>query len=692
VPDLFSGTPFWKGGSLWMELFITILVLLALIGVSNVINRQIPVVPVPLIQIALGVTITLIPSGFHLALEPELFFLLFIAPLLYNDGKHTPRSELWRLRAPILLLAVGLVFTTVFVIGYAIHWMIPSIPLPVAFGLAAILSPTDAVAVSALAGRIRLPKSLMHLLEGEALMNDASGLVAFKFAIAAAVTGVFSLPKASVSFLIIAIGGLLVGAILASLISGLRYLLRRSGLEDETMHMLIHILTPFALFLTAEEMGVSGILAAVAGGVMHAVERDRSNKSRPRTNEVSDHTWSVILYLLNGLVFVILGLQIPDVFSIILVSPEFNNFGVMGYALTIFIMLIVLRFLWTFAFSRIGRVFGGNKSKEKISFKILVMTSLSGVRGAVTLAGAFSIPLIIDNGDPFPERSLVIFLATVVILLSLLTASIVLPLLAKDDGRKSEAERVEKERRGQIKMMSAAIQAVHHAVNKDNEAESAAVLADYDRWIKHVQPNAIRQGSLRIRKNEPRLRIEALEIEREETRRLLANGEISKNHAALFHRSLEQLELILSRRVHFWIIILKTLARRVKGILFKEESKLSDIHYRSDREALRKIKLKTSSAVIEAFERLDSGHKESEVTEIINHYYLIKDKLLKPYPTTQGNNEGNEEVKRDLHWIAIQAERDKVQTLYERGEITRDIANELRRIIRDREASILEQE
>lgn len=126
--------------------------------------------------------------------------------------------------------------------------MIPSIPLPVAFGLAAILSPTDAVAVGALAGRIRLPKSLMHLLEGEALMNDASGLVAFKFAVAAAVTGVFSLPKAGASFLIIAIGGLVVGAVLASLITGLRILLRRSGLEDETMHMLIHILTPFALF------------------------------------------------------------------------------------------------------------------------------------------------------------------------------------------------------------------------------------------------------------------------------------------------------------------------------------------------------------------------------------------------------------------------------------------------------------
>ncbi|MFC0334076.1 Na+/H+ antiporter [Paenibacillus sepulcri] len=674
-----------------MELFYTVLILLALIAVSHVLNRRIPAVPVPLIQIALGAAVTLIPSGIHMPLEPELFFLLFIAPLLYNDGKHTPRSELWRLRAPILLLAVGLVFATVFVIGYAIHWMIPTIPLPVAFGLAAILSPTDAVAVSALAGRIHLPKQLMHLLEGEALMNDASGLVAFKFAIAAAVTGVFSLPKASVSFLIIAIGGLVAGAVLASMITGFRYLLRRSGLEDETMHMLIHILTPFALYLAAEELGVSGILAAVAGGVMHAVERDRSNKVRPQTNEVSDNTWSVILFLLNGLVFVILGLQIPDVFRTIFESPVYNNYEAIGYALVIFVLLIVLRFLWTFAFSQ-GRIFGPDKGKVKLSFKILAMTSLSGVRGAVTLAGAFSIPLFIDNGAPFPERSLVIFLATVVILLSLLAASILLPLLAKNDGVRDEEELANKKYRGEMKMMGAAIQALHHATNEENEAETAAVLADYGRWMRQIrQPDVRRSGNLRLSGRETELRIEALGIEREEIQRLLAEGEISREHAALFLKSLEQLELVLSQRSLFLLVILRKLARGLKGILLNKMRlpKLS----MSDRQALRQIKQRTSAAVIEAFEsrRFDPGRQEGR--DIINHYHFLKERLSKPYPgMEQTDHEGNEDVRLELHWIAVQAERDEVQALYERGEITRDIANGLRRIIRDREASILEQE
>ncbi|GAB6991078.1 Na+/H+ antiporter [Paenibacillus pini] len=676
-----------------MELFIMILVLLALIGVSNVINRQLPSVPVPLIQIALGSAITFIPSGFHMELEPELFLVLFIAPLLYNDGKHTPRSELWRLRAPIFLLAIGLVFATVFMIGYAIHWMIPSIPLPVSFALAAILSPTDAVAVGALAGRIGLPKSLMHLLEGEALMNDASGLVAFKFALAAAVTGYFSLSEASVSFLIIAIGGVIIGVILASLITGLRFLLRRSGLEDETLHMLIHILTPFALYLIAEEFGLSGILAAVAGGVMHAVERDKSNKARPRTHELSDNTWSVILFLLNGLVFVLLGLQLPEVFRTIFKSPDFNNFQAIGYALIIFIMLIVLRFLWTFAFSRGGKVFGGTKNKDEMSFKVLAMTAISGVRGAVTLAGAFSIPLVIANGDPFPERSLVIFLAAVVILLSLITASIVLPLLAKTDKGNAEAELEEKERQGQYKMMNAAIQAINHAKNEENEVETEAVLRDYNRWIRQFHPRARRQGNLRIHKKEAGLRIAALEIEREKTREMLASGDITKEQAALFLKALEQIELTLSRSTHLWVIIMKTVARKIKGVFFKKEVKPTYKLSGFDREVMRSIKLQTSSAVIEALEKKKSGPNKNEVTDIVNHYHLIIERLSKPFQGRhQDQSEGNEEVRRDLHWIAIQAERDEVQRLYERSEISRDIANELRRIIRDREASILEQE
>jgi NhaP-type Na+/H+ or K+/H+ antiporter len=214
-----------------MEFFLIVLLLLATIGLSNFVNHFMPFIPVPLIQIALGVSLAAIPLGIHIQLEPDLFFVLFIAPLLFNDGRNVSRAALWKLRKQILLLALGLVFVTVFVMGYIIHWLIPSIPLPAAFALAAILSPTDVVAVSALSSRVNMPKNIMHLLEGEGLINDASGLVAFKFAVAATVTGAFSLADASWSFLVIALGGMVGGAFLAFIIIRIRVFIRRLGME-----------------------------------------------------------------------------------------------------------------------------------------------------------------------------------------------------------------------------------------------------------------------------------------------------------------------------------------------------------------------------------------------------------------------------------------------------------------------------
>ncbi|MFC3799230.1 Na+/H+ antiporter [Cohnella sp. GCM10012308] len=671
-----------------MELFFTILILLALVGVSNILSGKFPLVPVPLMQIALGIVIAAIPSGLHMHLEPELFFVLFIAPLLYNDGKHVSRAELWKLRVPILLLAVGLVFATVFLIGYAIHWMIPSIPLPVAFGLAAILSPTDAVAVSSLAGRIRLPNSLMHLLEGEALMNDASGLVAFKFAIAAALTGSFSLANASVSFLLIAIGGIAVGAVTALLISGVRVWLRRSGLEDETMHMLVHLLTPFALYMIAEHLGVSGILAAVAGGVVHAIERDRMASIKPLSNELSDNTWSVIVFILNGLVFVILGLQLPSVFNEVFKEPTLNNGEVIAYAVVIFLMLLVLRFVWAFLFSRGGRWIGKKTAPNvKISFRMLAMTALSGVRGAVTLAGAFSIPLLLNNGGPFPERSLVIFLSAVVILLSLVAASSLLPLFAQHPAESRAAELAAAERKGEKLILGAAIRAVHSATTEDNEVESAAVISDYERWRRNPEMDMRRIQRGKDDLEERELRLKAIDEERRTVNKLLREDRITETQASLFQSNLEQMAMVLSVRTNLFKLLVKFWLRELKALLTKQESRFKAMRdlSQADREAIRGLKVQTCEAALSSLrtERICDAR-----AAVMSQYEHMLTRLTSPYSFGKAPA-GNEEVRRDLQWVAIQAERDEVQSLFERNEITRDVANKLRRTIRTREATLL---
>lgn len=421
-----------------LDIFLVVLVLLAIIAISNIVNRFIPFIPVPLIQVALGIIAASFPQGLHFELNTELFFVLFIAPLLFNDGKRTPRAELWNLRAPILLLALGLVFATVIVGGYTIHWMIPDIPLAAAFGLAAILSPTDVVAVSALSGRVKMPKGILRLLEGEGLMNDASGLVAFKFAIAAAVTGAFSLAQAAVSFVFISVGGLLCGVVISFLIIRFRLFLRRLGMQDVTMHMLIQILTPFVIYLAAEEIGVSGILAVVAGGITHAVEQDRLESTMVKLQIVSSSTWNIILFILNGLVFVILGTQIPDVISVIFNDTAISNMKVIGYILVITFTLMLLRFLWVLFFWNGKWFFNKDQTIYKPGLRSTLLISISGVRGAVTLAGSFSIPYFLEDGTPFPERNLILFLAAGVILCTLVIATFVLPLLTEKEEEDEE--------------------------------------------------------------------------------------------------------------------------------------------------------------------------------------------------------------------------------------------------------------
>jgi len=674
-----------------MEVFVVVLLLLVLIGVSNVIYRFVPFVPVPLIQIVLGAIIAVIPLGIHLPLEPELFFILFIAPLLYNDGKHTPREELWRLRAPILLLAVGLVFATVLVVGYTINWMIPSIPLAAAFGLAAILSPTDAVAVGSLAGRIHLPKSLMRLLEGEALMNDASGLVAFRFAIAAMVTGVFSLQKATVSFLLIALGGLVVGALLAFIIIGIRQLLRRVGLEDETMHMLLQILTPFLLYLIAEEIGVSGILSAVAGGIVHAVESERLERDMPKLKSVSTNTWSVILFILNGLVFVILGFQIPEVTEVIFKDPDFNNYQMLGYAVVIFVMLLVLRFVWTLLFTKGGRMFG-KSSKEAASFKVLILTTISGVRGAVTLAGAFSIPLYLASGELFPQRDLIIFLAACVILLSLLTASILLPLIAKKRVSADETEKAQIEREWQIQVMQAAVRHLQQESNEENEMALESVIAEYRRMIQQLSTTDNPSRPLpRLRHEEVELRRAALDIERTFVSNKLEQGTITQRHADFYFKMLDQVELILANRFHLWVMIFKKLWGRLKSSFRFVPSEIS--FSEQDVMALRGLKIQCSQAVIHQMGPLCTPEIKDDPTECVVAYYnQVLDRLKKIQLAATHKDRAFDDSRKEFHWIAVQAEREEVQSLYEQGTIDRTLAAELRRLIRDREASLYEQD
>ena len=470
-----------------MEIVFTVLILLLAVAVSGVGVRVLPFkLPLPLVQIAVGALLAWPRLGLHVTFDSEIFMMLFIPPLLFADGWRIPKREFFMARRAILLLALGLVFMTVLAVGYFVHVLVPAISLPVAFALAAVLSPTDAVALTGIAGKNRIPANLMHILEGEALMNDASGLVALKFAIAAALTGVFSLRDASISFVIIALGGLVTGAAVSWLFGfASAHFLNLNEEGDPAPGVVMTLLIPFAAYLFAEHFGWSGILAAVAAGMMMnytTIANAGPASARVRSNS----TWSMIEFVFNGMVFILLGLQFPHILGRALIDAHETSdeqvVRLISYISAVALALYALRFVWVWLlrwFASRGAAAQGLTSAVP-GLRTVTVTTIAGVRGAVTMAGVLSLPEALPNGVPLPGRDLAIFIASGVILVSLLVAVIGLPLLLSGWRRGRDPHAAE-ERLARKLAAQAAIRAIddlHETASADLDESAFAYAAD----------------------------------------------------------------------------------------------------------------------------------------------------------------------------------------------------------------------
>jgi len=439
-----------------VEIVLIVLLLGALTGIAA---RYLRGVPLPLIQIALGAALSWPEHGLHIALDPELFLALFIPPLLFADGWRIPKREFFALYVPILRLAFGLVLFTVLGLGALIHGFVPGVPLSVAFALAAVVSPTDAVAVSAITRNLGMPAKTMHVLQGESLLNDASGLVALKFAVAATLTGVFSWTAAAREFAWVAAGGLALGALLGFAFAfGREAVTRRVGDVAATQMALLLVLLPFATYLLAEHVGVSGILAAVAAGVTtNFADLRRSTFVVERMQ--SEGTWTMLESAFNGAVFLLLGLQLPSIVGATLLDAGEHWWRPALQVVAISVALLALRWVWLTLGVRgsLWRAHERGSMAEQPSALLTLATTLAGIRGAITLAGALSIPLLMPGGAPFPAREQLIFLATGTILCTLVIGSIGLPLVLRRLPPAGEPEAAQEERRARLAACRAAI-------------------------------------------------------------------------------------------------------------------------------------------------------------------------------------------------------------------------------------------
>ena len=534
------------------------LAMMAAVIVSAVIVRMLPLaVPTPLVQIALGAVIAT-ASGHAVRLAPDIFFLLFLPPLLFLDGWRIPKEGLLRDKGVILELALGLVIFTVLGMGFLIHWMIPTMPLAVSFALAAIVSPTDPIAVSAITARAPIPKRVMHVLEGESLLNDATGLVCFRFAVAAAVTGTFSPYAAAGTFAQLAIGGVSAGVASTFVIMRVKNRVSARFGEESGSHVLLSLLVPFVAYQLAEHLGCSGILAAVAAGITMSY-LEMSGEALGATRMQRAAVWDTLQFALNGVMFVLLGEQLPGILSGAVATVQESNhenpWWLVVYVLAINFGLAALRFIWVWAsvrFSAFVSQLRGRHGAPKPTLRLIAAVSVAGARGAITLAGVLTLPLAIAGDAAFPARNLAIFLAAGVIIMTLMAAGLFLPRLARNLDMPSEPSEQDETELARVLAAEAAIRAIeqtqHELAANQNDADiyaeaAARVMVQYRRRIDGVAQTG--ETAARMRRGneiEKRLRLAAVRAEREVIFALGRSQRISDGNARQLVREVDLVE------------------------------------------------------------------------------------------------------------------------------------------------------
>jgi Na+/H+ antiporter len=419
-----------------VELVLLLLVATTLMAVV----AQRLAVAYPIVLVLGGLLLGLVPSLPHISLSPHLVFELFLPPLLFSAAVFMPWPEFKANLRPILLLAIGLVLATTVAVAYVAAATI-GLPLAVGFVLGAIVSPPDAIAATAIAERLHLPHRLAVILEGESLINDAAGLVLFRFAVAAVVTGAFAPSDAALELAKVAIGGTLLGLAVGW---GAAELYRR--MADPSIVTALTLLTPFAAYLPAELLGLSGVLATVAAGIY--VGWRSSVVFTPATRVRAGFVWNTFVFMLNGLAFILIGLQLP--FILVEIQDE-SPWLLTVAALSVLGVVIVVRILWIFIASYLSRLLSrrARRYNPPPSWQTLTVLSWAGMRGIVSLAAALALPDMIASGAPFPYRGLVLFLAFTVILGTLVLQGLTLPPLinalgvcgVSNDEEKLEARR-----------------------------------------------------------------------------------------------------------------------------------------------------------------------------------------------------------------------------------------------------------
>lgn len=601
-----------------MEFTFLIIVFALSITFSNIFNRIVPVIPLPIVQIIVGVLIGLTKMGQEIEFEPEVFLVMIIAPLLFREGELINLKAMMKNFGMILFLAFFGVLITLVGVGWTLHMILPTLPLAACFAFGAALGPTDAVAVGSLSGRIDIPERSMNILSGEGLINDASGVTAFQFALAALLTGSFSPVEAAGTLVISSIGGAVVGIVLVLLKQQIVHLLETAVAKDVTGYLLIELLLPFIAYLISELIGVSGIIAAVIAGIMQASSLKKVSLFEAELSNVGESIWSMIEFTLNALVFLFLGIELSQVFSPIWIDQQYSNWFLLMVVLIISAVVFLIRFLAIFSVYTLQH---GLKKVKNAMNEMLILT-FGGVKGTVSLATIFILPTAI-NGEHFKERPLLLFITACVILVTLIGGILVLPFLTD-----SETE-VENEESVEIDLLRDVIDVLKQQNEENPRGEMNAVIENYQDRLKELYTE---QLSAERKQEVQELRTLIVSIERDGLEESLKQGEISVRSYRMYQRLITRMQRSIAKQllsiVGFWLLF----ARQIISILLhpklffnRGEASEEEKELRNEElENIRQVFLRNSQVILKSLDNLRGVYDDDLIDFfILTCYYWM---------------------------------------------------------------------
>lgn len=401
--------------SLFIQYVYLILIILALVMLANKVR-----VAYPIVLVLGGLILSFTKAFSNITIDPELIFFIFLPPLLYEAAWQISWKEFWKWRRVITSFAFPIVIITSCVVAFAAYSIIPGFTLALGFLLGGIISPPDAVSATTILRQVKAPKLLVSIIEGESLLNDASSLIVFRFALAAVITGQFHLREAAWSFLLVIVLGILIGLAIGFIFYGIhRWLPTTTSIE-----IILTLVTPYCMYYAAEYFHFSGVLAVVSGGLLLSGKRQSMLNYRSRIEGIN--VWTNIVFVLNGLVFFLIGLQLPSIVN------QLGDIGIgqaIWYGLIISFILIVTRLACTFGASVFTRFMSHfiTVAERNPGWRGPIIFGWAGMRGVVSLAAALSIPLLASEGRPMPYRSLILFITFIVILVTLVFQGLTLP-------------------------------------------------------------------------------------------------------------------------------------------------------------------------------------------------------------------------------------------------------------------------